>query len=111
MWALRVATRRALKVARRERLLRVRTDPNVEELVTARQGGPLPPESGAAMRARVGGATLLGPASERPAGRAVDAADLVAEFVEPVAVRRWLLPRVGEPAVLVVVSVLAARLA
>jgi len=31
-WALRVATRRALKVARRERLLRLRTAPGVEEL-------------------------------------------------------------------------------
>jgi RNA polymerase sigma factor (sigma-70 family) len=33
-WALRVATRRALKVARRERLLRLRTTPGVEELRT-----------------------------------------------------------------------------
>lgn len=33
-WALRVATRRALKVARRERLLRLRTAPGVEELQT-----------------------------------------------------------------------------
>ena len=31
-WALRVATRRALKVARRERLLRVRNAPSVERL-------------------------------------------------------------------------------
>lgn len=31
-WALRVATRRALKVARRERLLRLRSAPGVEEL-------------------------------------------------------------------------------
>jgi hypothetical protein len=30
-WALRVTTRRALKVARRERLLRVRGAPDVEE--------------------------------------------------------------------------------
>jgi RNA polymerase sigma factor (sigma-70 family) len=33
-WALRVATRRALKVARRERLLRVRSGPGVEDLPT-----------------------------------------------------------------------------
>jgi RNA polymerase sigma-70 factor (ECF subfamily) len=31
-WALRVATRRALKVARRERLLRVRSTPGLEDL-------------------------------------------------------------------------------
>jgi RNA polymerase sigma-70 factor (ECF subfamily) len=31
-WAMRIATRRALKVARRERLLRLRTAPAVEEL-------------------------------------------------------------------------------
>jgi RNA polymerase sigma factor (sigma-70 family) len=34
-WALRIATRRALKVARRERLLRVRAALNVDELDTA----------------------------------------------------------------------------
>ena len=39
-WALRVATRRALKVARRERLLRVGSDSSVEELqVAAPTGG------------------------------------------------------------------------
>jgi len=39
-WALRVATRRALKVARRERLLRVRSESSVEELqVAAPTGG------------------------------------------------------------------------
>jgi RNA polymerase sigma-70 factor (ECF subfamily) len=34
-WALRVATRRALRVARRERLLRVRGTPDVEDLQAA----------------------------------------------------------------------------
>lgn len=37
-WALRVATRRALKVARRERLLRIRSAPAVDEL---RADGPV----------------------------------------------------------------------
>ena len=32
-WALRVAIRRALKIARRERLLRVRTSPRIERLL------------------------------------------------------------------------------
>jgi len=34
-WALRIATRRALKVARRERLLRVGSTPRVQELQTS----------------------------------------------------------------------------